>query len=116
MNNEEIKIKIMLKNKPKLIATANVSIPTIDFGYITIKGFQIWKSELLNSRLQEYINITPPSIGAFGRWIIIIYFEDGKLWQKLESSIYGKFIEARNKMPSDVDIDDISEKIDALNK
>lgn len=56
-------IKIYLYDKENLLlANADVTFEDIDFGPITVKGFQIWKSQFQNKRLDgEKINIEPPS-------------------------------------------------------
>ncbi len=90
--DENVNIKVFLKEgDSRLIATATVSVSTVDFGYVTIKGFQVWKSENLNGRLQEYINITPPTTMIKGGRIYLIFFEDREKWYGLEERIYDAF-------------------------
>ncbi len=85
---ENIKINIKIKNKGNLLANANLSLLTKDFGWINIKDFQIWRSSNLNSRLEDNINIQPPSINVHGKYIAKIFFEDIKKWEKIEEEIY----------------------------
>ena len=115
MNTSEIEIKIILKDKEPLLATANLSIPTVNFGYLTIKGFQIWKSEVLNTRIQDHINISPPAIRVYGRYLKIVFLEDEKCWFDLEAKIYNKFFELKREMKEDFNIDEIEKGIDELN-
>ena len=93
-DDPELKITIILKEQENLIANAHVSIPTSVFGWISIKGFQIWHSSRLNERLQEKINITPPSRQIYGRYSQIVFFENKELWFKLESRIYEAYLKA----------------------
>lgn len=93
---EDTKITIIIKNKGRLIANANVSIETVLYGFVTIKGFQIWISNRLNGRLQEYINISPPSILIYGKYSRQVFFEDEKKWEQLEEAIYNKLKEKGN--------------------
>lgn len=91
---ENVKIHIDVKNKGNLLANATISLDTVEFGPITIKNFQIWKSKNLNSRLQEYINIVPPSRRAgFRKYISLVFFEKENLWFDIERLIYSKYIE-----------------------
>lgn len=94
--NEDVKIKVILKDKGKLLANANVAIETVKFGFVTIKGFQIWKSPRFNERLQEAINITPPTKPAYGHFITQLFFEDMNKWFELEEKIYGVYLSTRN--------------------
>lgn len=86
-----IKIEIKIKNKVKLLANANLMFLTDGFGWITIKDFQIWNSSLCNRRLNEYINIEPPSIRVFGKYLKRIYIEDVKQWEKIEKLIFDEY-------------------------
>lgn len=89
---EEMKIKIYMKNKGKKIATASVSVDTVEFGRITIKDFSIWRSPIFNDRLQEPINITPPCRrNSFGGYFYYIFIEDKEKWPKLEDEIYSAY-------------------------
>lgn len=105
IEDENLKIKIVLKDKNNLLANANITIKTVAFGYVTIKGFQIWKSNKFNDRLQEPLNVAPPSKQAFGRYIQIVFLEDAKRWYELESRIYGAYLDVRNK--SKIEYEDI---------
>lgn len=111
MENQDIKITIILKQKPPtLLANANVSIRTVLYGFVTIKGFQIWKSRNFNERLQEAINITPPMRPAFGRFIPLVFFEAPDKWYELELEIYNAFSSKRNNSQNhteEVSIDEI---------
>ncbi|HWA52328.1 MAG TPA: hypothetical protein VG895_04730 [Patescibacteria group bacterium] len=107
--DEDVKITILWKDKGNLIANANISIETVSFGFITIKGFQIWKSEVQNSRLQESINITPPSKPMYGHYFKIVFLENEKSWFELERRLYGKFLEKRIKIQENekIDLDEV---------
>lgn len=108
---EDVKITIRLKNIKTLLANANVSLNTTLFGFVTIKGFQIWKSTNFNSRIQQAINITPPSKPSFGHYVQLVFFEDIKLWYELESQIHSAYIKELNKSKSleteEVDVDQL---------
>ena len=69
MEMQDVKIKVYIKDKDNLIANANVSLNTVLFGFVTIKGFQLWKSTHFNERLSESINITPPTKQGYGRYL-----------------------------------------------
>jgi len=103
----DIKITITSKNKGNLLANATVSIFTLPFGFITIKNFQIWVSQHLNDRLQERINIIPPSVHAYGRYIPIVFLEDKKLWEELERLIYSEYSSKIKKANENVDVDSL---------
>ena len=79
--NENVKISILLKDKGNLLANANVSFVTLEFSTVTLKDFQIWKSPIYNSRLEDNINIQPPGIMIYGRFRAKAYFEE-KLKQR----------------------------------
>ena len=80
-------IDIQIKNKGKLLANANVKLETIEYGPINIKGFQIWQSSHLNTRLGRYINIKPPS----QRYFLFLFFESQPYWEKLEKIIWQQY-------------------------
>lgn len=105
IDNVDVRITILLKEQPHLIANATVSLRTTIFGFVTIKGFQIWKSPRFNDRLQEAINITPPTKQIFGKYFHQVFFENPKEWIALESRIYDVFNKARSenskKLPSE---------------
>lgn len=94
--NEDVKIKVFLKDKGKLLANANIAIETVKFGFVTIKGFQIWSSPKFNERLQEALNITPPTKQAYGRFYQQLFFEDKNKWFELEEKIYSAYLNIRN--------------------
>jgi len=112
MENENLKITIILKNNPKLFANANVAINTVDFGFITIKGFQIWKSSIFNERLQEHINITPPNRQFMGHTISLVFIENRTLWFDLEEKIYSAFCQKRQPEIKEEVTEEDWEKID----
>lgn len=115
MENQDIKITIILKQKPPtLLANANVSINTILYGFITIKGFQIWKSQNFNERLQEAINITPPMRLIYGRYISLVFIENPSKWHELELEIYNVYSSKRNNSQNrieEVNIDEIPDNL-----
>ena len=85
----DIKINIKIQNQVNLLANASISLLTDGYGWITIKGFQIWKSNVLNTRLGENINIKPPSQkNPFGKYITIVFIEEPKFWEKMEGEIF----------------------------
>lgn len=110
--DEDLKIKI-IPNKwgTKPIANASVSIRTERFGFITVKGFQIWPSPRFNERLQEAINITPPTKLSYGRYIHQLFFEDPAKWQEIERLIYGCYLSYKSQNSAreieTVDLDEI---------
>lgn len=106
-------IKITLKNKGNLLANASVVIET-EFNKVTIKGFQIWRSTFTNGRLQEKINILPPSLMMYGKYIPFIYFEDKEKWYDLEMQIYSQYLQFKKeevdrsqKKEEEIDINNI---------
>lgn len=116
MENEDVRITIFLKNSQKLLANATVSIETIYFGFVTIKGFQIWISRIFNERLQEAINIEPPTIMPYGRPYQFVFFENNQKWFDLESRIYDAFVKARsesgNNTTKEVDLEEVNKEIE----
>lgn len=89
---ENIKIKINLKpNHKNLLANADVRITTPELGTIVLKDFQIWKSPNLNTRLGDAINIRPPSVNVYGKFLPRIFFENKEAWFELESQIWHDF-------------------------
>lgn len=113
--DENYKISIFLKeNKGNLLANATVSVDTLQFGYITIKGFQIWISRIFNERLQDKINIQPPTKLAYGRAHQQVFIEDKQKWFLLELEIYNLFL--KSKEPNiheeeEIDIDEIDKAL-----
>ncbi len=108
--DNDIKIKIILKDKGKLLANANIYLPTLEYGIVVIKGFQVWKSERENTRLHnDMLNIQPPSTwGKYKGNITFVFFEDEPKWYKIESLIYDKYIESMNKQNvKEFDLDEI---------
>lgn len=110
---ENTKILVKLKDHPNILATASISIESVYFGYVSIKGFCIWKSDNLNVRLQEFINITPPTRPAFGRRIMVTYFEDPKRWEEVEMLIYSEYSRVRGKTEADKVADDINNNLNS---
>lgn len=113
-NNGDINIKIILKEGTRLLANGNITITTVNYGLITIKNFQIWQSLNYNARLQQAINITPPTIRSrFGRFIQQVFFEDVQKWYLLEASICEEYLKVKklNEVKKigyeEVDIDEI---------
>src|SRR3990167_6757902 len=97
LSDGNVKIRIFIKDKGNLLANATVSLETVYFGWITIKDFQIWRSQNLNSRLQEYINIKPLQRNVWGKWLDRVFFEDTEKWYELEQRIYDAYFLARTK-------------------
>lgn len=98
---ENVKVKIIVKNVNNLLANATLSIRTVDYGIIDIKGFQIWKSKLINDRLQEPINIVPPSKPSFGKYIYLVFFENHDYWYEVERLIYTAYVDIRKQKNKD---------------
>ncbi|OGM14752.1 hypothetical protein A3A76_04100 [Candidatus Woesebacteria bacterium RIFCSPLOWO2_01_FULL_39_23] len=97
ISDGNVKIRIFIKNKNNLLANAIVSLETVYFGWITLKDFQIWRSQNLNNRLMEYINIKPLSRNIYGKWLERVYFEKPESWYELESKIYDAYFKAINE-------------------
>jgi hypothetical protein len=99
-----MKIQIKPKENSKLLANVDITIETQSLGELTIKNFQIWKSEILNSRLGEKVNISPPTLGHLGNHFKIVFFEEPDCWEMLEKVIWEKYTEEttgeRNPFPS----------------
>lgn len=98
MNNadEDVKVKIYIKNKGNLIANATVYLNTNGFGRLALKGFQIWNSQRFNERLKEKINISPPSKSVYGKSVYLLYFENPEGWNRLEQKIHEAYIYQKN--------------------
>lgn len=98
MNNldENVKIKIYVKNKGNLLANATVFLNTIECGVAVLKGFQIWNSRIFNNRLKENINISPPSVTFYGKSVCLVFFENPESWNRLEQKIYEAYLHQKN--------------------
>lgn len=111
----DIKIKIILKDKPNLLANATVSLNTTAFGFVTIKGFTIWKSRHFNDRLQEAVNIKPPAQLAFGKYYPQVFFESRDKWFDIERQIYDAFNTSRTGLKEEaIDPDEIDKAIEDM--
>lgn len=87
-------VNIDIKNEPdlpNLLANAEVTIYSENFGPIVMKDFQIWISPNLNSRLGVSINIRPPAVKYYGKWRPRIFFTDDHKWEYLERVIYESY-------------------------
>jgi hypothetical protein len=93
--DENVKVSVFLINKDNIIARANISIKLNTSYFITIKGFVIWKSEWIHPKFQEQLNITPPRIYRFGKWVDIVFFESKNDWILLEEKIYSAYLKAK---------------------
>lgn len=112
IDDENVKIKLFLSKKEgNLLASATISLNTVEFGFVTIKGFQIWKSKFLNSRLQQEVNISPPSTRRYGKYSYLVFFKEEKQWFSLETRIYDAYNKAlfrhNKKGKEDIDPDEI---------
>jgi len=112
--NENIHVNIFIKDKGNLLANATIAIMSVEYGFITIKNFQIWRSKVLNERLQVAINIAPPSIQAYGKYYPIVFFEQNRMWFEMEELIYRAYLEKKEQSKprsEDIDIDEIDKAI-----
>lgn len=106
ISDDDLRIKVLQKDNGNLIANVNISIKTETYGFITIKGFQIWKSPLLNTRIQEKINISPPSKPFYGHYVQQVFIENQDKWFALESRIYDAYLKViKFKTSKNEDID-----------
>lgn len=83
--------RVKIKNIKSLLANCDVTFETIDFGLITIKGFQIWKSNYLHPFFQEEINITPPTVRSNGKYVPLVFFEGAVKWEEIRERIYSEY-------------------------
>lgn len=111
INEPGLKITVKLKSIKTLIGMAMVTIPTMYLGNITIKDLLIWKSSRLNSRLGEFINITPPQKNFHAKYFDVVWFENIKNWYELESRIYDAYVIAQREEVSKESLN-IDEKVD----
>lgn len=111
INEDNLKIHIIFKDEGRLLANVHISIKTHEYGFITLKSFRIWKSDRMNERLQEQLNITPPSQKVYSKYIPLIFIEKIEDWSALEKRIYDAFCLARQQrhrnISEDVNPDDI---------
>lgn len=84
-------VKIKIKDGEKLLANADISIDTLEFGKLTIKNFQIWRSPVKNRRLGENVNVSPPSVGNLNMHFKTIFFEDMTQWENVEQRIWDAY-------------------------
>jgi len=89
---ENIKIHIKIKNMGTLLANADVSILSKGFGWITIKDFIIWESNILNTRLNANINIQPLAANVHGKFILKVFIDNLADWEKMEKEIYDAYL------------------------
>lgn len=113
--NIEIEFTKVFSNKPKLLATFNLTLKTKYFGTIELRSLSLLKSPKRNNRLNnEFLYATTPynsyhSVGMQKRKISYFKFEP-HIWEVLEPLIYKAFLERKEVMPideSEMDIDDI---------
>lgn len=90
--DENIKIHIKIKNLGPLLANADISILSEGFGWVSIKDFIIWDSNIVNSRLNANINIQPLSANVHGKFIKKVFIENSASWEKMEKEIYGAYL------------------------
>jgi predicted alpha/beta superfamily hydrolase len=55
----------------------------------------------MNERLQEKINVQPPSINMYGKYHPVIFFKDKNQFFDIEERIYDAYCLARNKRDED---------------
>lgn len=94
--------RVKIKNIKSLLANCDVTLETLDFGPVTIKGFQIWKSNHIHPRLQEEINITPPTVRSYGKYISTVFFNVAAKWEGLEQGIYTEYHKEISKAGKEV--------------
>lgn len=110
--NVKIRVRESKSKSPKIIALVDVFIKHFMGDFIEIKGFVIWSSDLLNGRLQEKLNITPPSIQIFGKRSTIVYIQNETFWFEIEGYIYSALLDFRRNRKDDtteesIDLKDI---------
>jgi len=96
--NEDVKVKIFIKGKDRLLANAVIYLDIGKYGTVALKGFQIWKSTMMNGRLGEYINISPPTKSIQGKLTYLYFFENSNGWYLLEKQIYNAYINQKTSM------------------
>lgn len=109
----DIEVKVFIKQKGSQLGRANIAINTV-FGWIELKGFTLWESNQFNSRLQEKINIEPPSARYKTSFCKQVYFDKEK-WPEIEMYIYSEYKKElnsisqsnENKGKENVNVDDI---------
>lgn len=88
-------IKIFLnKTESRLLANADVTFESPEYGSITAKYFQIWRSQFVNKKLDnDKINIEPPSTKNNPNVIKCEFFrvEDEEKWFELMYQIYDAY-------------------------
>lgn len=97
IEDKNLKIVVFLKDKPKLLANATITLNSAEHGPLAIKYWQIWKSDNMNERLQEKINVQPPSINMYGKYHPVIFFKDKDQFFAIEERIYDAYCLARNR-------------------
>lgn len=107
MKDVDVKIKIVIKNKGNLLANATIHVSTYNYGFITIKSFQIWESHVFNNRLKDNVNIQPPGKVAYGHYYPHVFFEDPQKWYELEQEIYTAYLEKKNES-EEIDVSKIN--------
>ncbi len=108
MKDENVKIKIVIKNKGNLLANATIRISTYDYGFVAIKSFQIWRSQIFNSRLKDNINIQPPGKKIFSGYYSFVFLEDIQGWYELEQTIYLAYLDKKNETEEAITLKDIN--------
>lgn len=104
--NVFVQIKKSPPRATKMIARADVTLRIYDSEYVRIRGFILWHSKVLNNRLQQHINIKPPSTSEKGKWTETVHFLNKNSWENLEMIIYSAYLEFQ-KRGEDTGIQDI---------
>ena len=97
--DRNIYINVKLRTINNLLANIDIGIETERFGYVIIKGFSLWKSEIFNSRLNAHVYIAPAQIKRKGMTFKFYHFEDEDKWFKLEELIYEAYLKKIEEIP-----------------
>jgi DNA-binding cell septation regulator SpoVG len=105
MNINNIKVNIKLSDSDKYLARATVIIDDL----LEIHGWRISQSEHFDQRFQESIWIQPPAYrSGFGKWRPIVFFDNKKVYENIETEIYDQYHLAKTKGDSEkVNVDEI---------
>jgi hypothetical protein len=91
-------IKIFLnKTESRLLANADVTFESPEYGPVTAKYFQIWRSQFMNKKLDnDKINIEPPSTRSNPNVIKceFLRLENENKWFELMYQIYSAYKDA----------------------
>jgi hypothetical protein len=107
LTHDDILVTIKMINKKKTLAQAIV----VFRNEITTKGWKIIESSFLHPQLQENIDIKPPSVFCYGRWLDLVFVENKDDFYFIQEKIYDAYKKEQAKSTNSNYAIDISDEI-----